>query len=216
MSENREGEKLFSIGEAIQEVKSSAEAKFDESVEVHARLAIDPKKSDQQVRGVAELPHGTGKKVKIAVFTTTQKKEAEESGADVVGGEELIDKVKSSGKIDADIAIATPEIMPRLATIAKILGPKGLMPNPKNKTVTPKVKEVIESLKYGRADFKNDDSGNIHQVIGKKSFENEKLEENFKVFIDALRKSKPEAAKGKFIKGVSICSTMGKSVKISL
>jgi large subunit ribosomal protein L1 len=134
----------------------------------------------------------------------------------LVGGEELVEKVKSSGKIDADIAIATPEIMPRLAGIAKILGPKGLMPNPKNKTVTPKVKEIIESLKYGRADFKNDDSGNVHQVIGKKSFESEKLEENFKAFMDALRKSKPEAAKGKFIKNVSICSTMGKSVKISL
>ena len=106
--------------------------------------------------------------------------------------------------------------MPRLATIAKILGPKGLMPNPKNKTVTQKVKEIIESLKHGRADFKNDDSGNVHQVIGKKSFEDMKLEENFKAFMDALRKSKPEAAKGKFIKGVSICSTMGKSVKISL
>jgi len=206
----------LSIADAIAQVKKSAVAKFDESIEVHIHLAIDPKKSDQQVRGVAELPHGTGKKMKIAVFTTTQKKEAEAAGADLIGGEELVDKVKTSGKIDADIAIATPEMMPRLATIAKILGPKGLMPNPKNKTVTPKVKEVIEALKKGRADFKNDDSGNIHQVIGKKSFENEKLEENFKVFLDALRKSKPEAAKGKFIKAVAICSTMGKSVKISL
>src|SRR3989339_283757 len=211
-----ENNQEYPITEAIAEVKKNAKAKFDESIEVHARLAIDPKKPDQQVRGVAELPHGTGKKMKIAVFTTTQKKEAEESGADIVGGEELIDKVKSSGKIDADIAIATPEMMPRLATIAKILGPKGLMPNPKNKTVTQKVKEIIESLKHGRADFKNDDSGNVHQVIGKKSFEDMKLEENFKAFMDALRKSKPEAAKGKFIKGVSICSTMGKSVKISL
>jgi large subunit ribosomal protein L1 len=211
-----ENKKLYSITDAIAEIKKSTSAKFDESVEVHVRLAVDPKKSDQQVRGVAELPHGTGKKMKIAVFTTTQKKEAKEAGADLVGGEELVEKVKSSGKIDADIAIATPEIMPRLAGIAKILGPKGLMPNPKNKTVTPKVKEIIESLKYGRADFKNDDSGNVHQVIGKKSFESEKLEENFKAFMDALRKSKPEAAKGKFIKNVSICSTMGKSVKISL
>ena len=112
--------------------------------------------------------------MKVAVFTTTQKKEAEEAGADMVGGEELIEKIKTSGKIDADIAIATPEMMPRLATIAKILGPKGLMPNPKNKTVTPKVKEVIESLKKGRADFKNDNSGNVHQVIGKVSFEDPK------------------------------------------
>lgn len=206
----------FSILEAIKEVKKSAKAKFDESVEVHVRLNIDPKKSDQQVRGIAELPHGTGKKVKVAVFTSTQKKEAESAGADVVGGEELIDKIKSSGKIEADIAIATPEMMSRLATIAKILGPKGLMPNPKNKTVTEKVKEVIESLKRGRADFKSDSSGNVHQVIGKNSFDAEKLEENFKTFIETLRKSKPEAVKGKFIKNVSICSTMGKAVKVNL
>lgn len=207
---------VYSIAEAIAEVKKNAKAKFDESVEVHVRLAIDPAKSDQQARGVAELPHGTGKKVKVAVFTSTQKKEAEAAGADVSGAEELIDKVKSSGKIDADIAIATPEMMPRLATVAKILGPKGLMPNPKNQTVTNKVKEVIESLKKGRADFKNDNSGNVHQVIGKISYEPEKLEENFKAFIEALRKSKPEAIKGKFIKNISVCSTMGKSVGIDI
>jgi len=215
MNNNQENEKSLSIDDAIKKVKSSAKAKFDESFEVHVRLAIDPKKSDQQVRGVAELPNGTGKSVKIAVFTTTEKKAAEDAGADMVGGEEMIDKIKSSGKIDADIAIATPEMMPRLATIAKILGPKGLMPNPKNKTVTLKVKEIIESLKKGRADFKNDNSGNIHQIIGKVSFEAEKLEENFKTFLEALKKAKPEAAKGKFIKGISVCSTMGKAYKIS-
>jgi len=214
--DNLENKQIYPIADAIAKVKQSAVAKFDESVEVHVRLTIDPQKSDQQVRGVAELPHGTGKKVKVTVFTSTQKKEAEAAGADLVGGEELIDKIKSSGKIDADIAIATPEMMPRLATIAKILGPKGLMPNPKNKTVTEKVKEVIESLKRGRADFKSDSSGNVHQVIGKVSFDVEKLEENFKTFIEALRKSKPEAAKGKFVKNVSVCSTMGKAVRIIL
>ena len=207
---------MYSISEAIAEMKKNAKAKFDESVEAHFRLAIDPKKSDQQVRGMTELPHGTGKKMKIAVFTTTEKKEAEAAGVNIVGGDELIDKIKSSGKIDVDIAIATPEIMPRLAMIAKILGPKGLMPNPKNQTVTPKVKEVIESLKYGRADFKSDNSGNIHQVIGKISFGDEKIVENFKVLLEAIRKAKPEAVKGKFIKGISICSTMGKSVRVSL
>jgi large subunit ribosomal protein L1 len=205
----------ISITEAIAEVKKNAKAKFDESVEIHVRLAIDPKKSDQQVRGVAELPNGTGKSVKIAVFTTTEKKAAEDAGAEMVGGEELISKIKSSGKIDADIAIATPEMMPKLATIAKILGPKGLMPNPKNKTVTPKVNEIIESLKKGRADFKNDNSGNIHQIIGKVSFEAEKLEENFKTFLEALKKARPEGAKGKFIKTISLCSTMGKSYRVS-
>ena len=206
--------KIYSITEAIAEVKKNAKAKFDESIEVHVRLSIDPKKSDQQMRGVAELPHGTGKKMKIAVFTSTHAKEAEGAGADIVGGEELIDKTKSSGKIDADIAIATPEMMSKLAAVAKVLGPKGLMPNPKNQTVTSKVKEVIESLKKGRADFKSDDSGNVHQVIGKVSYEPKKLEENFKAFIEALKKAKPEAVKGKFIKSISVCSTMGKAVKV--
>lgn len=208
--------KKLSISEAIAEVKKNAKAKFDESVEVHVRLAINPKKSDQQVRGVAELPHGTGKKVKIAVFTETEKKQAEESGADTVGGEELVEKIKSSGKIDADIAVATPEMMPRLAKIAKILGPRGLMPNPKNKTVTPKIKEVIESLKKGRADFKNDATANIHQVIGKISYEPERLKENFESFMEALKKEKPRAIKGKFVENVSICSTMGKSVEVGV
>ena len=122
---------LLSISDAIKKVKETAKAKFDESVEVHARLGIDPKKSNQQIRGVAEFPHGTGKSVKIAVFTTTKAKEAKDSGADLVGGEELVEKVKTTGKMEADVAIATPEMMPRLAGIAKILGPKGLMPNPK-------------------------------------------------------------------------------------
>jgi large subunit ribosomal protein L1 len=210
-----ENNQTYPIAEAIAEVKKNTKAKFDESIEVHAHLAIDPKKSDQQVRGVAELPHGTGKKMKIAVFTTTQKKEAEAAGADFSGGEEFVEKVRTSGKVDFDIAIATPEMMPRLATVAKILGPKGLMPNPKNKTVTPKVKEIIESLKKGRADFKNDNTGNVHQVIGKISFDEKKLEENFVAFIEALKKSKPEASKGKFIKSISLCSTMGKAVKVN-
>jgi len=206
----------MNITEAIAEVKKNAKAKFDESVEAHFRLDIDPKKSDQQVRGMAVLPNGTGKSVKIVVFTTTQNKEAESSGAEIVGGEELIDKIKSSGKIDADAAIATPEMMPKLAGIAKILGPKGLMPNPKNQTVTSKVAEVIEALKKGRADFKNDNSGNVHQTIGKVSFDNVKLEENFEALLEAIRKAKPEGAKGKFIKGIAVCSTMGKSVPVSL
>ena len=206
----------MNITEAIAEIKKNAKAKFDESVEAHFRLDIDPKKSDQQVRGVAVLPNGTGKSVKVVVFTTTQKKEAEAAGAELVGGEELIDKIKSSGKIDADVAIATPEMLPKLATVAKILGPKGLMPNPKNQTVTPKVTEVIEALKKGRADFKNDNSGNIHQAIGKVSFDAAKLEENFKALLEAVRKAKPEGAKGKFIKNVSICSTMGKGVQVNL
>lgn len=215
MNETNSENKMLSIAEAIVEVKKGAKAKFDESIEAHFRLSIDPKKSDQQVRGVANLPHGTGKNVKIVVFTSTQKKDADDAGADLSGGEELIEKIRTSGKIDADVAIATPEMMPRLAMIAKILGPKGLMPNPKSQTVTQKVKDVIESLKKGRADFKNDNSGNIHQVIGKVSFDEAKLEENFKFLLDAVKRAKPETAKGKFIKNISICSTMGKSVAVA-
>ena len=206
----------LSMIDAIAEVKKSASAKFDESVEVHIRLNIDPRKSDQQTRGVAELPHGTGKKLRVAVFTNIRKKEAEDAGADIVGDESLIDDIKKSGKIDADVVIATPDIMPKLARIAKILGPKGLMPNPKNQTITEKVSETIKSLKKGRAVFKNDDSGNIHQVIGKVSFEEKKLEENFKAFVDALNKARPEAVKGKFIKSIAVCSTMGKASKVDL
>ena len=210
-----ENNQEYPITEAIAEVKKNAKAKFDESIEVHARLAIDPKKSDQQVRGVAELPHGTGKKMKIAVFTTTQKKEAEESGADIVGGEELIDKIKSSGKIDADMALATPEMMPKLAVVAKILGPKGLMPNPKTETVTTKIKETVEALKKGKASFKNDNSGNVHQAVGKLSYDDAKLVENVKTFIAGVEKSKPAGLRGKLIANISLTSTMGVGLKIA-
>jgi len=211
MSEQKSEKNLLGL---IKEVKAGAKAKFDESVEVHVNLNVDPKKSDQQVRGVAELPNGTGKKVKIIAFTSTKKKEAEEAGADLAGGEELIDKIKTSGKVEADIALATPEMMPKLAMIAKILGPRGLMPNPKSQTVTEKIKETIESLKKGRADFKTDNTGNIHQIIGKVSFDENKIEENFQAFMEALKKARPEAAKGKFIKGIFLVSTMGKSVQV--
>jgi large subunit ribosomal protein L1 len=213
MSEQKSEKNLL---ELMKDVKAGAKAKFDESVEVHINLNIDPKKSDQQVRGLAELPNGTGKKIKIIAFTSTKKKEAEDAGADLVGGEELIDKIKTSGKVEADIALATPEMMPKLAMIAKILGPRGLMPNPKSQTVTEKIKETIESLQKGRADFKNDNTGNIHQIIGKVSFDEKKLEENFRAFIDALKKSRPEGAKGKFIKKIFLSSTMGKSVQVDV
>ncbi|MFA5872221.1 MAG: 50S ribosomal protein L1 [Parcubacteria group bacterium] len=213
MNEQVSEKKLVDL---IKEVKAGAKAKFDESVEAHINLDIDPKKSDQQVRGVAELPHGTGKKVKIIAFTSTKKKEAEDAGADIVGGEELIEKIRTSGKVEADIALATPEMMPKLAMIAKILGPRGLMPNPKSQTVTEKIKETIESLKKGRADFKNDNTGNIHQIIGKVSFEENKIEDNFRALLEAVKKSRPEGVKGKFIKSVFLASTMGKSVQVDL
>lgn len=213
--ESLDKEKVYPIEEAIKIIKENKIAKFDESIEVHLKLAVDRKKSEQQVRGTVVLPHGTGKTKKVAVITLTKAKEAKEAGADVVGGEEIIAKLKS-GKFNFDILVATPEIMPKLAPIAKILGPKGLMPSPKTETVTEKVKETVEALKKGKVSFKNDDTGNIHQIIGKVSFEENKLAENLKAFIDALNKTKPASVKGKFIKSVSICSTMGPGVKISI
>jgi large subunit ribosomal protein L1 len=205
--------KIYGIGEALKIVKENKIAKFDESVEMHVKLNIDPKKGDQQVRGTADLPHGTGKDKKIAVITSTGAKVAKDAGADIVAGVELIEEIKS-GKINFDILVATPEMMPRLASVAKILGPKGLMPNPKTETVTSKVKETVTALKKGKATFKNDDSGNIHQVVGKVFFTEEKLLENIKVFLTGIEKAKPATAKGKLVSSISICSTMGAGIKV--
>ncbi len=157
--------KIYPVAEAVKLLKENKAAKFDESVEIHIKTNIDPKKGEQQVRGTVVLPHGTGKAKKIAVITSVAEKEAKEAGADIVGGEEMIDKI--SKKINFDVLVATPEMMPKLAKIAKILGPKGLMPNPKTETVTTKIKETVEALRKGKAAFKNDDTGNIHQVVGK-------------------------------------------------
>lgn len=208
-------DKTHSIEEAVKFVKENKLAKFDESVEIHIKLSIDTKAGDQQVRGTVVLPHGTGKTKKVAVITSTKAKEAKDAGADIVGGEEMIAKLKS-GKFAFEILVATPEMMPKLAPIAKILGPKGLMPSPKTETVTEKIKETVEALKKGKINFKNDDTGNIHQVIGKISFEENKLVENLKAFTDALNKAKPAAVKGKFIKSATICSTMGPGIRISI
>ncbi len=216
VAEKFEKNTKYVLAEAINMVKEGKVAKFDESVEVHVKLAIDPKKGDQQVRGTVVLPHGVGKTKKIAVVTSTKAKEAQEAGADLVGGEELIDKIKT-GKFEAfDVLVATPEMMPKLAQVAKILGPRGLMPSPKTETVTDKVKDAVEMLKKGKASFKNDNGSNVHQVIGKLSFEAVKLTENYEAFLDALIKAKPAATKGKYIVSATICSTMGPGVKISL
>jgi large subunit ribosomal protein L1 len=165
------------------------------------------------VRGTVVLPHGTGKTKKIAVVTSTQAEAAKKAGADIVGGEEIIEKLAK--KLDFDILVATPEMMPKLAKVAKILGPKGLMPNPKSETVTTKIAETVAALKKGKAAFKNDDTGNIHQVVGKISFTEGQLQENIQVFLNTLEKSKPAGLKGKFMAGITVCSTMGKGVKIS-
>lgn len=213
-AEKIERNKQYSVEEAVKLVRDNKIAKFDESVEVHVKLYIDTKKGEQQVRGTVVLPHGTGKTKKVAVITSTKAKEAKDAGADMVSGEELIAKIKA-GKIDFEILVATPEMMPKLAQIAKILGPKGLMPSPKTETVTEKIKETVEMLKKGKVNYKNDDSGNIHQIVGKISFSQDYLKANIEAFIESLRKAKPAAIKGKFIKSVSICSTMGPGIKIA-
>jgi large subunit ribosomal protein L1 len=216
IAEKVEKNKLYSAAEAFALVKEGKVAKFDESVEAHIKLGVDPKKGDQQVRGAVVLPHGIGKTKRIAVITSTKAKEAKEAGADIVGAEDLIEKIKL-GKLDGfDVLVASPEMMPKLAPAAKILGPRGLMPSPKTETVTDKIKEAVEMLKKGKLSFKNDNAGVVHQVIGKLSFDAKKLEENYAAFIEAINKAKPTGVKGKYMISVSVCSTMGPGVKVSL
>ncbi len=212
-----ENKKIYSTDEALELIKKNAKAKFDESVETHIRLGIDVKKGDQQVRGTVILPHGSGKVKKIAVFTEKEDeiKEIKKIGIDLVGGEDLIEQIKQTGKCDFDVAIATPEIMKNLAKIARILGPKGLMPNPKTETITTNIKKTIEELQKGKVTFKNDDSGNVHQNIGKVSWPLEKLKENFETFLEIIKKNKPIKSKGTYIRNIALCSTMGKSVKVA-
>ncbi len=208
--------KVYPIDEAIKLVKETSGVKFDASVEVHAKLGIDPKKSEQQIRSTVSLPHGTGKSTKVAAFVNAEKeKEAKEAGADFVYGEEEIKKIKDTGKIEFDVIVTTPDMMPKLATVAKILGPKGLMPNPKTETVSPNVKKMIDELKKGKLTFKNDDTANVHVPIGKVSFSENNLKENYQALVDALNKAKPSATKGVYIKNLVICSTMGPAIKVT-
>jgi large subunit ribosomal protein L1 len=211
-AEKIDANRIYSVAEAVKILKENPIAKFDESVEIHVKTNIDPKKGEQQIRGTVILPHGTGKTKRIAVVTSTQIEEAKKAGADIVGGEEIIEKLVK--KINFDILLATPEMMIKLAKVAKILGPKGLMPNPKSETVTVKIAETVLALKKGKAAFKNDDTGNIHQVVGKISFAENQLQENIQTFLTNLEKSKPAGLKGKFISGITVCSTMGKGIKI--
>lgn len=210
--------KTYSVDEAIALVKQTSTVKFDASVEVHARLGIDPSKSDQQIRSTVALPHGTGKTKKIAAFVgANNEKAAQEGGADFVYGEEDIKKLKDGLlKIDFDIAVATPDMMPKMAMAAKVLGPKGLMPNPKTDTVGPDIKKIVSELKKGKAAFKNDEGANIHQVIGKVSFSESQLKENLTAFMDALKRVKPSSAKGTYIKSLYLTSAMGPSVKVEI
>ena len=210
-----EKSKLYDPQEALSLVKEIATAKFDETVEVHIKLGVDPRHADQQVRGTVSLPNGTGKTRKVLVFAKGDKaKEAEQAGADYVGGEDLAEKIQG-GWFDFDIAVATPDMMAVVGKLGKILGPRGLMPNPKSGTVTFGIERTINELKAGRIEYRVDKTSIVHAPIGRVSFEVEKLQENLNAFAEALIKAKPAAAKGQYMRSVSICSTMGPGIKIN-
>ncbi|MCW1892466.1 MAG: 50S ribosomal protein L1 [Candidatus Uhrbacteria bacterium] len=212
-----EVKKLYSAADAIALAKETSTTKFDGSIEVHANLGIDVKKSDQQIRATFIFPNSIGKSKRVAAFVPELKqKEAKDAGADLVGGEELIEEIARTNKIAFDVAIATPDMMPKLAKIAKILGPKGIMPNPKTETVGPNVTKMVEELKRGKVTFKNDATGNVHQVIGKSSLSTEQILQNFTTFMEALRKNKPSSSKGTYIKTLTIASTMGPGIRVDV
>src|SRR3989339_991479 len=212
-----DSKKVYTALEAIKLVKETSTAKFDASVEIHIRLGIDPAKSDQIVRGTVTLPHGTGKTKRVAAFVGNDKEaEAKAAGANIIGNEEVIEKLVQTGKIDFDVAIATPDMMPRLAKVAKILGPRGLMPNPKTETVGTNVKKMVEDMKGGKIAFKNDDTANVHQIIGKVSFDENKLLENLQTLVDAITRIKPSSSKGIYLQGMSLSSSMGPGIKFQM
>lgn len=211
------GNELMNIADAVKKTKETSTTKFDAAIELHIRLGIDTKQSDQIVRGSVTLPHGTGKTKKIAVFIPAGKEEeAKAAGADVIYTEQEIEKIVQTQKIDFDVAVATPDMMRHLGKVAKILGQKGVMPNPRTETIGPNVKTMVSALKAGKVTFKADDSGNMHQIIGRVSFDDAKIEENAQAFLDALKKARPEGAKGTYIKGVYLTSSMGPSVPVQM
>ncbi len=207
--------KVYDSSEALQLVVDTAKAKFDETIELHVKLGVDPRHADQQVRGVVVLPNGTGKKIKVLVIAKGDKADAaQKAGADYVGAEEYIAKIQNENWFDFDVIVTTPDMMGALGRIAKILGPKGLMPNPKSGTVTPDVTKAIADIKAGKVEYRLDKSAIIHVTIGKKSFGAQKLLENFDTVMEAIVKAKPAAAKGQYVKSVFVASTMGPSVKV--
>ncbi len=208
-------DKLYDPSEALQMVKDLSKVKFDETVEVHVKLGVDPRHADQQVRGTVGLPRGTGKTRKVLVFAKGDKaREAEESGADFVGADEMVEKIQG-GWLDFDVAVATPDMMGVVGKLGKVLGPRGLMPNPKSGTVTFDIARTIKELKAGRIEYRVDKTSIVHAPIGKVSFEIDGLKENFNTFIDALIKAKPAAAKGTYLKSISVCSTMGPGIRVN-
>jgi large subunit ribosomal protein L1 len=212
--EKYDKEKAYSLEEAVKTVKGLKSAKFDETVEVAMNLNVDPRHADQMIRGSVVLPHGTGKKVRVAVFAKGDKiDEAKEAGADLVGSDELIEQIQQ-GKIDFDIVIATPDMMGVLGKVARILGPKGLMPNPKTGTVTMDVAQAVKNAKGGQVNFRVDKKGNMHAGIGKASFTEEQLAENLRTFVEKINRAKPASAKGRYIKNAALSLTMSPSVKL--
>ena len=213
-----EKNKAYTKEEAIELVKKTSTTKFDGSVEVAINLNLDTKKTDQQLRGAIVLPNGTGKTKKVLVLTKNaeQAKAAKEAEADFVGEADLVDKIQKENWLDFDVIIATPEMMPLLGKLGKVLGPKGLMPNPKTGTVTTDVKKAIEDVKKGRIEYRTDSYGNVHAIIGKVSFDANKLVENLKAFVTVIVKAKPQTAKGTYIKNISVSSTMGPGVKVDV
>ena len=208
--------KLYEVEEGIDAVLATSKAKFDETVEFHVRLGVDPKQADQQVRGVIVLPHGTGKSVKVLVIAKGEKADAATTaGADYVGAEDMVQKIQKENWFDFDVVITTPDMMGVVGRIGKVLGPKGLMPNPKSGTVTPDVAKAVKDVKAGKVEYRLDKTAVIHCIIGKKSFGKEKLLENYRALLDAIIKAKPAAAKGVYVKSIALASTMGPGVKIN-
>lgn len=207
---------LYDLPEAVELVKKNANAKFNESVELHVKLGVDSRHADQQVRGATVLPNGTGNEVKVLVITQGDKiKEAEEAGADYVGADEMLDKIQKENWFDFDVIIASPDMMGKVGRLGRLLGPKGLMPNPKSGTVTPNIAQAVKDTKAGKVEYRLDKTNIIHLLIGKASFTDEQLLENLSSILDTIKKAKPAAAKGQYFRSITLTSTMGPGVKIN-
>lgn len=209
--------KKYPVTEAVNVLKQNATAKFDETVELHFNLGIDPKQGDQQIRGTLSLPNGTGKSKRVAAFVdAANEAAAKAAGADIIADEAYLENLAKTGKIDFDVAVAVPAMMAKLAKAARVLGPRGLMPNPKTDTVGPNIAKMIEEQKAGKLSFKNDNTANVHMIVGKASFDAKKLEDNINAAVDAIRKVKPASSKGTYIKSLTLTSTMGPAIKLEV